>query len=248
MPRKPTRRPAKRKDVSAPESMKPPQEWSGPTLKRVIKPRTKNHAAYLKSMADNTITFALGPAGGGKTYMAVGYASSLLAAGAIKKIVLCRPMVQAGDTDEIGFLPGDVGLKAGPFMAPLTDALLDFFGAQDIDRLVESGALQVLPISLMRGKSLRSSFVIVDEAQNCTAKQVRLVLTRIEAGCKVVLAGDQGQSDISHIHPIDEIADWLTGTSCGQPIAGIGRVKFGYDDNQRDPLITEIDKRMSAKI
>lgn len=247
MPRKPTRKPAqrptRRKDVSKPESIAAPA-WDGPTLKRTVKPKTANHADYLKSMAENTVTFALGPSGGGKTYMAVGYASSLLAAGKIKKIVLCRPMVQAGPADEIGFLPGDITNKAGPFMAPLTDALMDFFDPNDIAQLTESGAIQVLPISMMRGKSLRSSFIIVDEVQNCTVKQIRLVLTRIETGCKVVLAGDQGQCDIVYTNGIDEVADWLV----SPPLAGIGRVDFEYSDNQRDPLITEIDKRLSSRI
>lgn len=196
-------------------------------------------------MARNTVTFCLGPAGGGKTYIAAGYAASLLADGAIERIVLCRPMIQAGPQDEIGFLPGGVGEKTGPFMEPLFDALGDFFSHADIAKLGESGAIQVKPISMIRGKSLRSSFVIVDEAQNCTAQQIRLVLTRIESGSKVVLAGDQDQTDIRHCHSILEVSEWLT---ADDKIPGVGRVLFTHEDNQRDPIVSMIDKSFARRM
>jgi phosphate starvation-inducible PhoH-like protein len=187
-------------------------------------------------MRTNKVTFCLGPAGSGKTYLAIAYAAQMLAKGAAKKIILSRPMIQVGDKDELGYLPGEMRQKIDPFMRPLIDSLRDFFSKADIATLEKLERLQIIPVSVMRGLSIRDSILIIDEAQNCDNKQLRAALTRFESTTQVIVCGDQEQSDLSG-SKFELISDHLS------KIDGITVVRMDDSDNQRDPLVAEINKK-----
>ena len=161
---------------------------------KTIRPKTKNQAAYVNAMESHTVTFAIGPAGTGKTYLAVALAVAALQAKRVTRIVLTRPAVEAGE--KLGFLPGTLSEKIDPYLRPLYDALHDMVAPESIPRLIEAGTIEVAPLAYMRGRTLNDAFVILDEAQNTTREQMKMFLTRLGFGSRMVVTGDITQMDL----------------------------------------------------
>jgi phosphate starvation-inducible PhoH-like protein len=161
---------------------------------RTIRPKTANQKLYVDAIEDNTITFGIGPAGTGKTYLAMAKAVAALQNKQVNRIILSRPAVEAGE--KLGFLPGTLGEKIDPYLRPLFDALHDMIDAESIPRLMQSGVIEVAPLAFMRGRTLNDAFVILDEAQNTTPEQMKMFLTRLGFGSKMVITGDVTQNDL----------------------------------------------------
>jgi phosphate starvation-inducible PhoH-like protein len=161
---------------------------------RMVRPKTSGQKRYTDAIATNVITFGIGPAGTGKSYLAVALAVQALQAKQVERIILTRPAVEAGE--RLGFLPGDLMAKVDPYLRPLYDALFDLMGTDAVPRLMEKGAIEIAPLAFMRGRTLNSSFIILDEAQNTTPEQMKMFLTRIGFGSKVVITGDVTQIDL----------------------------------------------------
>ena len=161
---------------------------------RPVKPKTLGQKKYCEAIRNNTITFGIGPAGTGKTYLAVALAVTAFRAKEVNKIILTRPAVEAGE--KLGFLPGDLQSKVDPYLRPLYDALFDMLGAENFQRCQERGAIEVAPLAYMRGRTLDDSFIILDEAQNTTPEQMKMFLTRLGFGSKMVITGDISQIDL----------------------------------------------------
>ncbi len=166
------------------------RSWRG----KVVKPKTAGQKIYAEAIANNTITFGIGPAGTGKSYLAVAMAVSALKEKKVNRIILTRPAVEAGE--RLGFLPGDLMAKVDPYLRPLYDALQDLLDSEGLIRMIERGTIEVAPLAYMRGRTLNDSFVILDEAQNTTREQMKMFLTRVGFGSKVVVTGDITQIDI----------------------------------------------------
>lgn len=164
------------------------------TKRKSIVPKTLSQKRYLRSIFENDIVFGIGPAGTGKTYLAMAAAVSLLIEGKVERIILSRPAVEAGET--LGFLPGDLQEKILPYLRPLYDALNDMLSHSDIEKLTERGVIEIAPLAYMRGRTLSNSFVILDEAQNTTSEQMMMFLTRLGEGSRMVITGDLTQIDI----------------------------------------------------
>ena len=164
------------------------------TRKKTIFPRSVRQAHYMEALARDDMIFALGPAGTGKTYLAVAQAVSQLITGSVDRLILSRPAVEAGE--KIGFLPGDLKEKVDPFLRPLYDALYDTLPAEQVERRIESGEIEIAPIAFMRGRTLSDAFVILDEAQNTTAAQMKMFLTRFGMNSRMVICGDPKQDDL----------------------------------------------------
>ena len=212
-------------------------DGSGPvisTRKRQIQPRSPNQAAYLHAMRNYDLVFGLGAAGTGKTYLAVASAVSALNAGEVDRIILSRPAVEAGE--RLGFLPGDMREKIDPYLRPLYDALHDMMPAEQVVRRMETGEIEVAPLAFMRGRTLAHSFVILDEAQNTTSIQMKMCLTRLGEGARMVVTGDTSQIDLpTGIRSgLVEAIDTLAG------VEGIGFVRFTAEDSVRHPLVSRI--------
>ena len=161
---------------------------------RSVRPKTAGQKHYTDAIASNIVTFGIGPAGTGKSYLAVALAVQALQAHQVNRIILTRPAVEAGE--RLGFLPGDMMAKVDPYLRPLYDALYDLLGPEGAQRLIERGAVEVAPLAFMRGRTLNSSFIILDEAQNTTPEQMKMFLTRIGFGSKAVVTGDVTQIDV----------------------------------------------------
>jgi phosphate starvation-inducible PhoH-like protein len=164
------------------------------TKGQTIRPKTEGQARYIKAIRDNDLIFCIGPAGTGKTYLAVSLALSTMKSGYLKKIVLARPAVEAGE--RLGFLPGDIQAKVNPYLRPLYDALADMIEIGQVKKYIENDLIEILPLAFMRGRTLNDSFIILDEAQNCTVKQMKTFLTRFGIRTKVVVTGDITQVDL----------------------------------------------------
>ncbi|MBV8546253.1 MAG: PhoH family protein, partial [Acidobacteria bacterium] len=164
------------------------------SVRRVVTPRNVAQKMYLQSIQDNDITFGIGPAGTGKTFLAVAAAAGALADKSVKRIVLCRPAVEAGE--RLGFLPGDIAEKVNPYLRPLYDALHDMVDFDRARRMLERGTIEVAPLAFMRGRTLNDSFIILDEAQNTTSEQMKMFLTRLGYDSKAVITGDITQIDL----------------------------------------------------
>ncbi|MBE7443943.1 MAG: PhoH family protein [Planctomycetia bacterium] len=160
-----------------------------------IKPKTDGQTKYLEAMKKNDLVFCIGPAGTGKTYLAVAMALSFLKSGRIRRIVLARPAVEAGE--KLGFLPGDIKAKVNPYLRPLYDAIADMMDVGHVKKYLESDLIEILPLAYMRGRTLNDAFIILDEAQNCTVKQMKTFLTRLGVKSRVVVTGDITQVDLS---------------------------------------------------
>jgi len=204
--------------------------------KKVVVPRSMNQRAYLDEIAKNDMVFGIGPAGTGKTYLAVAQAVSYLLSKQASRIILARPAVEAGE--KLGFLPGDLQQKVDPYLRPLYDALYDLIEFDKVERLFERNQLEVAPIAFMRGRTLSDAFVIIDEAQNTTPEQMKMVLTRIGLGSKVVVTGDITQIDLpaGRISGLVEAISVLSGTE------GIAFCYFDEKDVVRHRLVQSIIK------
>jgi phosphate starvation-inducible PhoH-like protein len=180
-------------EVGEPGASGPPVQQIR-TRKRLITARTPMQSAYLESLQHNDLVFATGPAGTGKTYLAVAFAAACLEAGRCDRLILSRPAVEAGE--RLGFLPGDMREKVDPYLRPLYDALYDVLGSERVERGLASSAIEIAPLAFMRGRTLSHAMVILDEAQNCTAVQLKMFLTRIGEESKMIVTGDPTQVDL----------------------------------------------------
>jgi len=200
----------------------------------VVAPRTPNQKRYVDSIRRNTITFGIGPAGTGKTFLAVALAVAALARREVSRIILTRPAVEAGE--RLGFLPGDVMAKVDPYLRPLFDALHDMLDAERVATHLERGVIEIAPLAYMRGRTLNGSFVILDEAQNTTPEQMKMFLTRLGFGSKMVVTGDVTQVDL----PSSVRSGLLVVGDVLQGIEGIEFVRFGGQDVVRHRLVATI--------
>ena len=204
------------------------------TRKRTISPRTPNQTKYLRSIDANKLVFGIGPAGTGKTYLAVAKAVERLVIGKVDKIILSRPAVEAGE--QLGFLPGDMREKVDPYLRPLYDALHDMLPADQINKRLENGEIEVAPLAFMRGRTLANAFVILDEAQNTTAVQMKMFLTRLGENSRMVVNGDLSQVDLPRgIHSgLRDAYEILNN------VDGVAFTRFCHDDVVRHRLVTNI--------
>ena len=210
---------------------------SGPLLtgsRRPITPKSVAQRAYLEAMTENDIVFAIGPAGTGKTYLAMAMAVSSFLQGRAGRIVLTRPAVEAGE--RLGFLPGDLVEKVSPYLRPLYDALYDMMDFERSSRLMERGVIEVAPLAFMRGRSLNNSYVILDEAQNTTVAQMKMFLTRLGFDSRAVITGDVTQIDL----PAGEQSGLKHAWELLSGIAGIKMIEFSDQDVVRHPLVQKI--------
>ncbi|WP_114395755.1 PhoH family protein [Oleisolibacter albus] len=210
------------------------------TKRRVIAPRSATQAAYLDALAANELVFGLGPAGTGKTYLAVAQAVSLLMQGKVDRIILSRPAVEAGE--RLGFLPGDLKDKVDPYLRPLYDALYDMMPGDQVQKRLETGVIEVAPLAFMRGRTLSSAFVILDEAQNTTAMQMKMFLTRLGEGSRMAITGDITQIDL----PSGQISGLKDALRILQGVEGVGFVHFTEADVVRHPLVGRIVRAYDA--
>jgi len=204
------------------------------TPKRSVMPRSKKQKEYVKSLKTNQIVISLGPAGTGKTYLAVAVALSMLLEKKVERIILSRPAVEAGE--KLGFLPGDMKEKIDPYLRPLYDSLYDLLDYDKIQRKIESGAIEIAPLAFMRGRTLKNSFAILDEAQNATETQIKMFLTRIGENSKLVVNGDPSQVDL----PNKSQSGLVKSEAILKNIKEISIINFGHEDVMRHPLVTKI--------
>ena len=202
--------------------------------RRLISPRSLNQQAYVKAMTEHDMVISVGPAGTGKTYLAVAMAAAALVEKRVKRLVLARPAVEAGE--KLGFLPGDLAEKVNPYLRPLYDALYDMLGYEKVGRMLERGMIEVAPLAFMRGRTLNDAFVILDEAQNTTPEQMKMFLTRIGYNSRAVITGDITQTDLpkSIVSGLREAIDVLSG------VEGISFIHFDERDVVRHPLVQKI--------
>jgi len=204
------------------------------TPKRSVIPRSKKQKEYVRSLKKNQIVISLGPAGTGKTYLAVAVALSMLLEKKVERIILSRPAVEAGE--KLGFLPGDMKDKIDPYLRPLYDSLYDLLDYEKIQRRIESGAIEIAPLAFMRGRTLKKSFAILDEAQNATETQIKMFLTRIGEDSKLVVNGDPSQIDL----PNKNQSGLIKSQNILKNIKEISVINFDHQDVMRHPLVTKI--------
>jgi len=204
------------------------------TPKRSVIPRTKKQKDYVKALKTNQIVMSLGPAGTGKTYLAVAVALTMLLEKKVERIILSRPAVEAGE--RLGFLPGDMKEKIDPYLRPLYDSLHDLFDYDKIQRKIESGQIEIAPLAFMRGRTLKNSFAILDEAQNATQTQIKMFLTRIGENSKLVVNGDPSQIDL----PNKNQSGLIESQKILKGIREISIINFDHNDVIRHPLVTKI--------
>jgi phosphate starvation-inducible PhoH-like protein len=204
------------------------------TRRTDLKARTPNQSVYLDNIANHDITFGIGPAGTGKTYLAVACGVDALERNAVQRIVLTRPAVEAGE--KLGFLPGDLSQKVDPYLRPLYDALYDLMGFERVTKAFERNALEIAPLAFMRGRTLNNAFVILDEAQNTTPEQMKMFLTRIGFGSKCVVTGDISQIDL----PKGSLSGLVDAERVLKRVKGIAHTRFTSADVVRHPLVARI--------
>ncbi len=204
------------------------------TGNRIISPKTANQKYYIDEIRNKDIVFGIGPAGTGKTYLAVAMAVSALTNGLVRSIILTRPAVEAGE--KLGFLPGDLAQKVDPYLRPLHDALQDMLGAEKTSDLIEQGIIEVAPLAFMRGRTLGNAFIILDEAQNTTREQMKMFLTRIGFDSQAVITGDSTQVDL----PVKKQSGLLDAKNKLSHIDDIGFCTFSQLDVVRHPLVQKI--------
>ncbi len=205
------------------------------TRKKTIVPRTVAQAHYMRELLNNDIIFALGPAGTGKTYIAVAQAVAQLITGSIQRLILSRPAVEAGE--KLGFLPGDMKEKVDPYLRPLYDALNDCLPAEQVERRIASGEIEIAPIAFMRGRTLADAFIILDEAQNTTPAQMKMFLTRFGENSRMVVCGDPKQTDLPggmNASGLNDAVGRLDG------VEGLSICRFGAGDVVRHPIVGRI--------
>jgi phosphate starvation-inducible protein PhoH and related proteins len=204
------------------------------TRKKTIVPRSATQIRYMEALAKHDIIFALGPAGTGKTYLAVAQAVAQLITGSVDRLILSRPAVEAGE--RLGFLPGDMKDKVDPYLRPLYDALYDCLPAEQVERRIASGEIEIAPIAFMRGRTLANSFIILDEAQNTSAMQMKMFLTRFGENSRMVVCGDPNQTDLPSpaMSGLNDAVGRLDG------VEGIAMIRFGVSDVVRHPIVGRI--------
>jgi phosphate starvation-inducible PhoH-like protein len=205
-----------------------------------VAPKTKMQAEYLAALGQCELVFGMGPAGTGKTFLAVAHGAGLLLRGEVDRLIVSRPAVEAGE--RLGFLPGDLTEKVDPYMAPVWEALTDILGAEQLRRRREKGEIEVAPIAFLRGRTLAHAFVIVDEAQNATRLQMKMVLTRLGEGARMVVTGDPTQIDLVNVR--DSGLAHAVGLLEG--VKGIGVTRFTAEDVVRHPLVERIVRAYDA--
>jgi phosphate starvation-inducible PhoH-like protein len=210
------------------------------TRRGLIRGRGANQQAYLRAIAQHDLSFGIGPAGTGKTYLAVASAVDALQRDTVRRIVLVRPAVEAGE--RLGFLPGDMSQKVDPYLRPMYDALYEMLGFERVARLVESNVIEIAPLAFMRGRSLNDSFVILDEAQNTTPEQMKMFLTRIGFGSRAVVTGDVTQTDL----PKRQISGLRHVASILRDVPGVSFTFFTARDVVRHPLVQRIVEAYEA--
>jgi len=204
------------------------------TRKKVVEPRTDAQKAYVNSLMENELAFGIGPAGTGKTYLAVAVAVNKFISGDVDRIILSRPAVEAGE--KLGYLPGDMKDKVDPYMQPLYDALNDFLPGKQLAKLIEEKRIEIAPLAFMRGRTLANAFVVLDEAQNATSMQMKMFLTRLGEGSRMVITGDRSQVDLPRgvVSGLSDAERLLKG------IMGVGFNYFTSKDVVRHPLVAAI--------
>jgi phosphate starvation-inducible protein PhoH and related proteins len=207
-----------------------------PAGKRRVAPKTVNQRRYLDAIDQHDIVFGIGPAGTGKTYLAMAQAVAFLVAKKVNRIILARPAVEAGE--KLGFLPGDLQEKVNPYLRPLYDALYDMLDVERVARYIERGTIEIAPIAFMRGRTLNDSFVILDEAQNTTSEQMKMFLTRLGFGAKAVITGDVTQIDL----PTGRTSGLVEAMKVVRDIEGISFIHFDERDVVRHKLVQQIVK------
>ena len=211
-----------------------------PSAKRQVVPKSVNQRRYLEAIEKHDVVFGVGPAGTGKTYLAMAQAVSFLVNKKVSRIILARPAVEAGE--KLGFLPGDLQEKVNPYLRPLYDALYDMLEVDRVDRLLERGTIEVAPIAFMRGRTLNDAFLILDEAQNTTHEQMKMCLTRLGFGSKAVITGDITQIDL----PTGKVSGLIEALRVLRAVDGIDFVHFDESDVVRHRLVQEIVKAYAA--
>jgi len=203
------------------------------SYRRKVRPQGDGQQRLVAAIERHNLTIALGPAGTGKTYLAVSAAVAALEARRVGRIVLTRPAIEAGE--RLGYLPGDIGDKLAPYLRPLNDALNERLGARRVNQLTAEAAIEIAPIAFMRGRTLNNAFIVIDEAQNCTYGQIKMLLTRLGWHSTMVVTGDPDQSDLLEgLSGLAEIARRL------EPISGIAVIRLGDRDIVRHPLVAEM--------
>jgi phosphate starvation-inducible PhoH-like protein len=205
------------------------------TRKKTLVPRSATQIPYMEALARDEIIFALGPAGTGKTYLAVAQAVAMLITGAVDRLILSRPAVEAGE--RLGFLPGDMKEKVDPYLRPIYDALYDCLPAEQVERRIASGEIEIAPLAFMRGRTLANAFIILDEAQNTTPAQMKMFLTRFGMESRMVICGDPKQVDLpggATFSGLNDAVQRLEG------VDGISTIRFNSADVVRHPLVGRI--------
>jgi phosphate starvation-inducible PhoH-like protein len=210
------------------------------TRHKLIRPRGANQVAYMRNIRDRDLAFGIGPAGTGKTYLAVACAIDALEHEYVRRIVLVRPAVEAGE--RLGFLPGDMSQKVDPYLRPMYDALYDMMGAERVTRLIERNVIEIAPLAFMRGRSLNESFVILDEAQNTSVEQMKMFLTRIGFGSRAVVTGDVTQIDL----PNGQESGLKNAVRILEGVDDIAFTFFSPRDVVRHPLVQRIVEAYEA--
>ena len=219
--------------ILTPEVIEPPKVMIR-TRKKTIVPRSKTQAHYMEALAREDMIFALGPAGTGKTYVAVAQAVQQLIGGSVDRLILSRPAVEAGE--RLGFLPGDMKEKVDPYLRPLYDALYDMLPTEQVERRIASGEIEIAPIAFMRGRTLSDAFIILDEAQNTTPAQMKMFLTRFGMRSRMVICGDPKQVDL----PEPGMSGLADAVSKLEGIKGVATIRFNAADVVRHPLVGRI--------
>jgi len=209
-----------------------------PVLLQRVRGERPNQLAYLRSMAQNVVTFGLGSSGTGKSFMAAGFAAAELHSGRASRVILSRPLVQCGNG--IGFLPGDLHAKVSPFMLPLLESLEAFFSKADIEKMIELDKLRITPLELMRGSSPKDTILICDEAQNASRAQLEMILTRVDVGSRLIFTGDQRQAD-NGLSPIVETVRQLC---TPEMLDSMAVIRFTKADNMRSPFVAAVCERL----
>ena len=208
---------------------------------RVIEPRSPAQHAYIAALAAHEMVFGLGPAGTGKTYLAVLAGVSMLSAGRVRRLIFSRPAVEAGE--RLGFLPGDLREKVDPYLRPIYDALYDCMPADQVEKRLETGDIEIAPLAFMRGRTLRDAFILIDEAQNTSPSQMKMVLTRLGEGGRMVITGDPTQVDL----PPGQRSGLIDALEVLHGVDGVGVTRFSEEDVVRHPMVARIVKAYAAR-
>ncbi|MGJ4746669.1 PhoH family protein [Leptospira sp. SA-E8] len=231
-----TREKKKEERKSDDEPFKPTEKILTTYKGKHLYSRTKNQEKYIQSFLNNLITFGIGPAGTGKTFLSVAMACRFLQNGIVDKIVLTRPAVEAGEN--LGFLPGDLNQKVDPYLRPVYDALNECIGFEKTQEYIALTKIEIAPVAFMRGRTLSKSFIILDEAQNCTLAQLKMIMTRLGRNSRMCISGDVTQIDLEHGRSgFDRVVNLFRQTE------GIGQVFFGKEDITRHPLVETIVRK-----